>query len=162
PRLGSPGARAVRAGRVRRVGAEDPPRPGPVPADRGRRLSGRGPIAPLRRRPVAPARGDGRLNRDRYDARSPRSSLAAPGRTSLGEWSAPMRLPRFRLRTLLVAVAIAGAAMAAEVMRRRSAAFRDKAEAYFVGSRLYAGECGCMSPNVADERMSAYYARLSR
>jgi hypothetical protein len=40
-----------------------------------------------------------------------------------------MRPPRFRLRTLLIAVAVAGAVVGAEVMRRRRATFLNRAAA---------------------------------
>lgn len=49
-----------------------------------------------------------------------------------------MRLPRFRLRLLMVAVAVAGIAMSGVSMYRRSVAYRTRAKQYALWTKLHA------------------------
>ena len=62
-----------------------------------------------------------------------------------------MRLPRFRLRTLMVAVAVAGVAIGgyrwADRMRRRSAYFAFVASAYPMFGVKSPGPPGCVREN---------------
>ena len=48
-----------------------------------------------------------------------------------------MRPPCFRLRTLLVAVAVVGAVFGVEVMRRRRAYYLDRASGHFIAAAPY-------------------------
>ena len=75
-----------------------------------------------------------------------------------------MRLPRFRLRTLLVAVAVAAAAMEAVLMLQRAAAYRRLAERYAERERMHRDSAALATAEAEDlaERGSADGASLWR
>ena len=75
-----------------------------------------------------------------------------------------MRPPRFRLRALLVAVAVAAAAMGAVLMLQRAAAYRRLAESYAERERMHRDSAAIATAEAEDlaERGSADGASLWR
>jgi hypothetical protein len=82
-----------------------------------------------------------------------------------------MRPPRFRLRTLLIAVAVVSVALGGELMRRRRISHREQAASHSDAeelSRAYADDARGQPGPIAPQRvawgevLAAYHAAMSR